>query len=765
MKNIVRIFCIVSILFSLSVSNAFSQITFTDFDMNDNGDLLFVVKSETYNGKEFDTLFLKNHNSAGFEQLTFFPEAVESFDNGAILQIMNRFGLLTVDVNTGRVIKDSVFSNFDLKAKSNSRMFMRMQTSPNSRWVSFVEAKSGVLGKLVLYDTKINKQFTLSENVPLNAKPVLWAADSSAFIYEVNSILYFARPSWLSQTKTKPLCKLGEGNISAIKWLKSGDFLFVSGSSVYRISSTEILTRVLYNSLVSIGQSIGNLPFAVNPADDDLFISETGKSILFVRNKRHVYLLKADSNSLKFAAGNNIIPYLLLPETTAFVDVFWKKEIPIISVSGIESGKKTFQTWTLGKDNFKKLEELNKAEILSANPAGTHIAVKTNRGLEIYDIGTEKTATVVHTKNIISSCWGNDNIFFAGTDNAVLKVNTKTNSVDIITLSEVEDFSWDKTGKTVLAASVEDATGMKTNVSKIIKYAGDKKWILADDNEKKLNKKNSRSLNYRVYVDSGFGDFKNMIFVRSLNENSTVSLISENIKAPTKKTDFSKTIQQQKGVFSNGNRLNNKIALVFDVMQTTEGLAQVLYILDKYNIKATFFINGEAIGANPKLISEIPAASHQCGSMFFSTWNFSDSNYRIDGNFIRAGLARNEDNFYNATGYELSLIWHSPFYILSPTILEAGRWAGYTFIVPDIQVPDWITSENNNSHPKLYKPSLEIIADILDTVKNGSIIPIYIGKTGAPRADYLYTSLELLIIALLEEGYEITTVGNLMQSQ
>ena len=37
-------------------------------------------------------------------------------------------------------------------------------------------------------------------------------------------------------------------------------------------------------------------------------------------------------------------------------------------------------------------------------------------------------------------------------------------------------------------------------------------------------------------------------------------------------------------------------------------------------------------------------------------------------NFIRRGLARNEDDFYEATGSELSLVWHMPNYFLTNSI-------------------------------------------------------------------------------------------------
>jgi len=65
--------------------------------------------------------------------------------------------------------------------------------------------------------------------------------------------------------------------------------------------------------------------------------------------------------------------------------------------------------------------------------------------------------------------------------------------------------------------------------------------------------------------------------------------------------------------------------------------------------------------------------------------------------------------------------------------------------------------------PGLYKSSADIIEDILKTKKPGSIIPVRIGRTSGTRNDYLYDRVDLLINALVEAGYEIVTVDELIK--
>ena len=40
----------------------------------------------------------------------------------------------------------------------------------------------------------------------------------------------------------------------------------------------------------------------------------------------------------------------------------------------------------------------------------------------------------------------------------------------------------------------------------------------------------------------------------------------------------------------------------------------------------------------------------------------SDPGYQIDKTFLKKGLARNEDDYFIATGHEMAQLWHTPYY-------------------------------------------------------------------------------------------------------
>ena len=77
--------------------------------------------------------------------------------------------------------------------------------------------------------------------------------------------------------------------------------------------------------------------------------------------------------------------------------------------------------------------------------------------------------------------------------------------------------------------------------------------------------------------------------------------------------------------------------------------------------------------ATPTLVKEIADSGHEVGSLFYAYFNMTDSRFAVDRDFVKGGLARNEDDYFAATGRELSLLWHAPYYIVNSEIIAAAR--------------------------------------------------------------------------------------------
>jgi peptidoglycan/xylan/chitin deacetylase (PgdA/CDA1 family) len=206
-----------------------------------------------------------------------------------------------------------------------------------------------------------------------------------------------------------------------------------------------------------------------------------------------------------------------------------------------------------------------------------------------------------------------------------------------------------------------------------------------------------------------------------------------------------------------------ELAVCFDLYDDATGLPQVLETLRRYGIKASFFVNGEFIRRYPGAVRDIVDAGHETASMFFAPIDLSDSRYQINAGFISQGLARNEDEFYNATGRELALLWHPPYFALSSDFAAAAAEAGYKTIGRDVDPMDWVTRDAAAGRALVQYSAGEMIDRIMDAKKPGSVIPIRLGLLPGGRQDYLFNRLGVLLDALIRSGYSVVPVSTLLE--
>ncbi|MGI5066747.1 polysaccharide deacetylase family protein [Treponema putidum] len=763
------------------------ELSFESADINNEGDILFEIKTNACDDYSYKTLFKYSHEKNKIEQLTFFPEKLQLLGNNKFLQVSNRFGIIRLDLNSGAVDFNSDFEPLSASNSSKIGAFNNIKSSPDGRWLTLVEPESLVFGRLVLVDTHTGRRYILSNKTVRNDLPVSWSPDSKIILYEDDSIIYFARPEWFSAASfpDKNFRKLSQGKIKNLKWISSSEFVFLSGNALYKASSIELFTKAFYAPLFSTGKLAAKIPSDFSQTFDSIFIAPDGKTAVFVKDKRNVYHIKLDGDDYINVYSSDSIPYLLLPGNTAEVYVHWKDNSPIVFAEGLESGAKILRAWQIppSSSSFERIPILEKSSFLAASPNFEVAAFKEDEGIVFYDTShTEenggsswKKINVFSDEKIFSAVWKNNFTVFLGGENYIYEYSFKDSFSDIskkkISVSAMQDYSWSDSGKEILISlksSPNDEPDSELSASdsvEILQYISNLTWTLSP---KKIMQKKNTNLSDRIYIDSNSGYFSNMIYIRRLKDFITRPLLEDggflrDRDTAQKKSSFESL--NSSSVFSHGSRNGKKrVALVFDAMDDMDGIASILYTLKKNNINSTFFINGEAMRQNPNAVKEIVKSGHQCGSLFFTTWNLNDTGYRIDDNFIKQGLARNEDNFYSLTGSELSLIWHTPHYISSSLIVNAGKSAGYVFISPDVRVADWLSADEKLTVPSLYKSSAELIEDIADSVQPGSIIPIRIGKALSSRGDYLYYSLQLLIDVLTEMGYEITDVRTVLGS-
>jgi peptidoglycan/xylan/chitin deacetylase (PgdA/CDA1 family) len=218
------------------------------------------------------------------------------------------------------------------------------------------------------------------------------------------------------------------------------------------------------------------------------------------------------------------------------------------------------------------------------------------------------------------------------------------------------------------------------------------------------------------------------------------------------------------GIFGHGLREGlRETALCFDLYDDAAGLPQALDVLNRFGIRATFFMNGEFIRRYPQAARDIANAGHEAASMFFAPINLSDARYRVGADFIVRGLARNEDEYFQATGSELSLLWHAPYFNASAEIAAAALRAGYITVDRDVDPLDWVSRDDAKNLGITQYSASAMIDRIMNLKRPGSIIPVRLGLLPGGRRDYLYLRLEVLLDALVRAGYAVVPVSTIIE--
>jgi chitin deacetylase len=186
------------------------------------------------------------------------------------------------------------------------------------------------------------------------------------------------------------------------------------------------------------------------------------------------------------------------------------------------------------------------------------------------------------------------------------------------------------------------------------------------------------------------------------------------------------------------------IALTFDD-GPTEKAYEIMSALDKYNIKATFYLEGSQIRDNPEGAEALVEAGHEIG-------NHSFSHSRLvfkSANFIDSEISRTNELIRNA-GFTGNINFRPPYgkkFLMLPYVLKKY----------DMDTIMW--SIEPETYPEIAKDSNLIAKHVIENAAPGSIILLH----GMYDANIeAIKSLDIFIPVLLEEGYEFVTVNELL---
>ncbi len=201
--------------------------------------------------------------------------------------------------------------------------------------------------------------------------------------------------------------------------------------------------------------------------------------------------------------------------------------------------------------------------------------------------------------------------------------------------------------------------------------------------------------------------------------------------------------------FVHGDRAKKQVALTYDDGPNDPSTNDILDVLAKHHVKATFFCVGVNALNYPEIVRRAYAESHIVAnhSMYHSR---------------KAGLLLGDDGHIDLCADVLSEIigvqpklYRAPWGWLTPWETRRLLQRGYATIGWDVYTFDWQVPP---------PPGSEIAAQAAGDVRPGSIILLHDGIAGIAEAEKPETAraTDELIYRLREQGYEFLTIPEML---
>jgi len=186
----------------------------------------------------------------------------------------------------------------------------------------------------------------------------------------------------------------------------------------------------------------------------------------------------------------------------------------------------------------------------------------------------------------------------------------------------------------------------------------------------------------------------------------------------------------------------NKVAMTFNCAVGNSDIDSILATLDKYNVKATFFLLGSWADDYIEEVQKIYDAGHELGNHSYSHKDLPSMNYED----ILLDIQKCNETVRNITGHSPTL-FRAPSGSYDNKTISAAENLGMVTIQWDVDSLDW---KNISAD--------EIIKRVTTKVKRGSIIQLHTGTEHTAEA------LPQILEYLKNQNLSAVPVGELIYS-
>lgn len=217
------------------------------------------------------------------------------------------------------------------------------------------------------------------------------------------------------------------------------------------------------------------------------------------------------------------------------------------------------------------------------------------------------------------------------------------------------------------------------------------------------------------------------------------------------KGDLSKRPNRPGLIYWHGNVDKSEVALTFDDGPNEPYTSEILNILKRENVTATFFMVGENVAYFPEVARRVADEGHAIGNH-----SLSHPDMRLDTKAkVKREIEDTEELIQKITG-KRTFLFRPPYGADAPWVFHETEKMGYVIVKWSLSAHDW--RRKRRTHPQ------RAAEYIISKVENGDIILLHDGNKllhGGDRSS-MVKMLPILISGLKARGFKMVTVPQLL---
>ena len=196
-------------------------------------------------------------------------------------------------------------------------------------------------------------------------------------------------------------------------------------------------------------------------------------------------------------------------------------------------------------------------------------------------------------------------------------------------------------------------------------------------------------------------------------------------------------------VYSHKENEDMKIAITFDDGPHKTKTPQILDILKKHEVTATFFVVGSCVENYPDIIRRELSEGHEIGNHTFSHLSLVSGDMKK----MEEEILKTEEVLFENLEYRPKL-FRPPEGVCNQGIASVAAALDYSVILWNVDTRDWAHTSKD-----------DLVNMVLRNIESGDIILFHDSISGE---SHTAEALEVIIPALKEKGYRFVTVSELI---